>query len=84
MRDFKKRQEPSDGGARYLSSREKLQFHCGDNSRNKEMKKWVVTTFSGSMGSGEIMSYARYSKSFPVTANYEALMKFACAARPTL
>lgn len=81
MRDFKKPQETSDG-TRYLSTREKLQFYC-DNNKTKEMKKWVVTTFSGRMGAGEITSSAKSAKSFPVTAKYEALMKFACAAKPT-
>jgi hypothetical protein len=77
MRDFKKAQETSDG-ARYLSTREKLQFDCDA----KIMISWLVTTFSGRMGTGQIISSTKSPKRLPVTAKDEALRKFACAARP--
>ena len=85
MRDFKSAQRTSDG-VRYLSTREKIAYNCDD----KKMIIWLTTTFSDRMGQGNIVSSEKFksvksstSNWQPVSPNYEALLKFACAAKPT-
>lgn len=78
MRDFKKVQETGDG-ARYLSTREKLEFICDD----KIMRSWLVERYAGRMGAGTVVSMTKSGKRSPVTEKDAAFMKFACAAKPT-